>query len=333
MEMTPTRKSKGLWASIVLAMLATLASTWALPAKADTITFNPTGGGTGAGAVSGISGFNYASSSVLAFGLTAPTVGATFPIYYESVLSGTQGTGVTVGSNFNINGSGNQFTVIAGFNETITSVTPLAGGGSNIAFSLASSPATPNFFQIFANAAGSANPTTGNGTGFAAGTLVLQGTVSPTNFNGSFTENGTTGPFNTSGQPTTNPTPSTVNGGGGTALTVNVNFQNTGYFPTALSALPFTTTNSLPFSAVAPLTGFYSTPGPHASPDLVNGVNFNTGTINGVNGQSLMFQSVANNGFAVVPEPVSVIQALTAAIAIPTLALLKRRLRAKRSAA
>jgi hypothetical protein len=320
-------------ALIMPVMLATLASAWALPAKADTITFNPTGGGAGAGAVSGISGFNYASSSVLAFGLSTPTVGATFPVYYESVLDGTQGTGVTVGPDFNINGSGHQFTVIAGFEETITAITPV-GAGALISFTLASSPSTPNFFEMFANTPGSASPTTGNGAGFSLGTLVLSGTVSSSNFNGSFLTNGTTGPFNTSGEPTTNPTTTTLNGGGGTALTVTntVTFQNTGYFPTPISQLTFSTTNSLPFNAVAPLTGFYSTTGLSA-PNLIDGVNFNTGTINAVNGQSLMFQSVANNGFVLVPEPASVIQAMTAAIAISSLAVLRRLRRHKRSAA
>jgi hypothetical protein len=330
MKMTPGKRHKSTRTLIVPVMLAALA--WALPAKADSITFNPTGGGAGAGAVSGISGFNYASSSVLAFGLTTPTVGATFQIYYESVLSGTQGTGVTVGPDFNINGSGREFTVIAGFSETITAITPTGGGGSVIAFSLASSPSSPNFFQIYANAPGSANPTTGNGAGFSLGTLVMAGTVSPTHFNGSFNTDGTIGPFNTSGKPTADTTPSTLNGGGGTALTVNTTFQNAGYFPTAIAALTFSTTNSLPFNTVAPLTGFYSTPGLSA-PDLVYGVNYNTGTVNAVNGQSLMFQSVANNGFLVVPEPASIIQAVTAAIAIPSLALLRRLRRSKRSAA
>jgi len=330
MKTTPKRvKLKGPRAWIVPVLLAVLASTWALPVKAETITFNPTGGGTGAGAVSGISGFTYGSSSVLAFGLPTPSVGATFPIYYESVLFGTQGTGVNVSSTHEINGSGNEFTVIAGFSERITNISPGPGGSQTLTFAPVTS--APSFFQMFANAPGSANSSTGDGSGFASGKLVLAGTLSPTSFNGAFTTVGQTGAFNNSGLNTTNPTPNTVIGGGGTALTFNVTFQDAGYFPTAIAALPFTTTNTLAFDAVAPLTGFYSKTG-ITSPDLVQGVNFNTGTVNAVNGQSLMFQTVANNAF-LVPEPSSIVPALTSAMALPSFLVFRRWLRGKKRGA
>jgi hypothetical protein len=327
MEMTPKRiKLKGLRAWIVPAMLAVLASTWALPAKADVITFDPTGGG-GTGAVA-TSGFDYASSSVLAFGLSAPVVGATYPVYYESRISG--GPNLSVGADGNVNGSGNQFTVIAGFSETITAITPVAGGAL-ISFSPAAGG--PNFFQMYANAPGSANPTTGDGSGFASGTLVLSGSISSSNFNGSFLTTGGTAPLNTSGQPTVIPSStSTIIGGGGTSLTVNVTSQNANYFLTPLQALTFSTTNSLPFTASAPLTGFYSTTG-LGSPDLVFGTNWNVGTVNGVNGQSLMFQSVANNGFVAVPEPGSIVPALTSAMALPSFLVFRRWLRGKKRGA
>jgi hypothetical protein len=293
------------------------------PAEADTIMFQPDG--TAASAVS-TSGFDYASSSVLAYGLSSPKVGATYPVYYESRIGG--GNNLSVASDGNVNSSGNEFTVIAGFNETITAITPIAGIGDLISFSPAGGA---NFFQMYANAPGSANPTFGDGSGFSSGTLVLSGSIGAANFNGSFLTNGKTGDLNTSGQPTAIPSSTqTIIGGGGTSLTVNVGFQNMSYFPTAISALTFSTTNSLPFTASAPLTGFYSAAG--GAPDLVYGVIWDVGTTNGGNGQSLIFQSVANNGFVVVPEPSSIVSALTAVITLPLVGLYRRRRRSRSAA-
>jgi hypothetical protein len=296
------------------------------PAEADTIMFQPDG--TAASAVS-TSGFDYASSSVLAYGLSSPKVGATYPVYYESRIGG--GNSLSVASDGNVNGSGNEFTVIAGFNETITAITPIAGIGDLISFSPAGGA---NFFQMYANTPGSANPTTGDGSGFASGTLVLSGSIGSTNFNGSFLTNGKTGDLNTSGQPTAIPSSTqTIIGGGGTSLTVNVGYQDAAYFPTMISALTFSTTNSLPFTASAPLTGFYSTTGLGGVPDLVyGGGGWDVGTTNGVNGQSLIFQSVANNGFVVVPEPSSIVSALTAVITLPLVGLYRRRRRSRSAA-
>jgi len=118
-------KGTGFRALIVrAASLAAVVAVLATPSRAATITFNPTGGGAGAGAITGVSGFGYATSSAIALGLSTPTVGATFNVYYESVVNATQGTTSTIGSNFSINSSTSQFTVIAGFRETITNISP-----------------------------------------------------------------------------------------------------------------------------------------------------------------------------------------------------------------
>src|SRR5512135_1631049 len=76
------RKIAGLLALIVLAPLA---------ARADLITFNPTGGGSGAGAINGVQSFNYNPGNVLAQGLASPTVGATYNVFYQSALGGITG--------------------------------------------------------------------------------------------------------------------------------------------------------------------------------------------------------------------------------------------------
>jgi len=321
----------------------------ALPSRGSTITFNPTGGGTGSGAITGVSGFGYATSSALALGSGTPTVGQTFSLFYESVINATAGTTSNVGPNFSINGSANEFTVIAGFRETITSIAP----DGTITFALASPPtfstgtANPNFFEILANPAGTVNPSTGNGAGFGTGTVILSGHLIPDNFAGAFKLSSATptGPFNTSGLPTAITTPSTINGGGGTQLTVAVDSVNAGFFPTSPGSLIFTTTNSLPFAAVAPLSGFYSAPG--STPDITYPgtppTGFNTGGptsgpnttgINGVNGNSTMFQTIANNSFSplAVPEPSSIIPALTAVTAIPMFLCFRRRRSSKTAA-
>jgi hypothetical protein len=310
-----------------------------LPSQASTITFNPMDNGAGAGAITGVSGFSYAPTSVLAQGTSSPGTPnnpntTPFQVYYESVVSGTQGTGSTVnGTTFSINGSSNQFTVIASFTEQIVA---FSSSGS-LTFGLVSPPAqsSTNFFEILANPTSTGvNPNTGNGANFGSGTPILTGFFTGANFGGSFTLNlpslTTPVPFNTSGLPTTIPTSTSVSGGGGTQLTVQVTSANSGYFPVAPTQLLFNTTNSLPFNSVAPLTGFYS--GPNATPNVVYQAGgtlpgtFDPGTSNaGGTGNSTMFQSVAQSSFAVVPEPSSLIMAATAALGIPMVLSLRRR--------
>jgi hypothetical protein len=358
MKFTSMRvRQTGLRGLIASVLAAGLVAAGASSGWSDTITINPTGGGTGAGAVSGISGFTYATSSALAYGLAAPAVGATYDILYESVVSGTTGNALAVGSGYNLNNSGSEFTVIAGFQETISAIhlVPFGGPGGAapdevvINFSLTSSAGSPNFFDMYANTPGTVNPSTGAGTGFSAGTLILSGTLIPSSFSGSFAEAGVISgggatftpevkPINGSGQPTVITTGSSVVGGGGTQLSVQVNSYNSGYFPQNPGTLLFSTTNSLPYASVAPLSGFYSTPG-LGSPDITWGSGagqFSLGTVNGepTGGNSLMFQSVATSGFSIVPEPPSIVLAMTAAmVGLPLLLIFKKRRSSKAAAA
>jgi hypothetical protein len=317
------------------AALAAVIVSLAAPARAATITFNPLGGGAGAGAISGVSGFGYATSSTLVQGIGTPTVGATFNTFYESVINATTGTPSTIGSNYSINASTNQFTVIAGFRESITQIVD-----GTVFFTNASGPGfstgttSPNFFVILATPAGTVNPSTGDGAGFGAGTPILTGHITSDNFDGSFSPtlsggSPVIGSFNTSGLPTAITTANSVFGGGESQITVSVDTFNTSYFPTNPFALIFSTTNSLPFAAVAPLSGFYS--GPGASPDVTfpgtPPTGFDPGTINAFNGNSLMFQTVATSSFSV-PEPSSITSAVTASTVIPMfLCFLRRRSR------
>jgi len=314
--------------ALMLSAAAAVVAALATPAEAGII-FNPGPGSTGP---INISGFSYAPSSALAFGSTAPTPGSSFNIYGESVINGTTGTPSTIGANFSINGSTNEFTAILGLREQIVS-----NDGTTVKFALTSTPtfststSAPNFFEIFANTAGTVNPSTGNGTGFGAGTPILTGHLTQDNYAGNFTlsSSPSTGPFV---QPNglsvaPNTTTSSIIGTGSTQFTVVVDTFNPAFFPVNPGALLFSTTNSLPFASVAPLSGFYS--GNTTSPDInwaasPTGLQFNTGTTNGVNGQSTMFQTVATSNFAI-PEPASMIQLATAALLIPSFVAFRRR--------
>ena len=342
------RKTAGLLALTVTASLAVLVGSLASPARADLITFNPTAGGSGAGAISGVQSFNYNPGNVLAQGLATPTVGASYNVFYQSALGGITGPSgpvASVGIGGNVNSSGNEFTVVAGFRETITGLSPVPGGGSNIngpgssgpgtaadavqvSFSLASGE--PNFFRIFAQPAGTSN--TSAGSGFVGATPILTGHLVPSGFSGTFKQDGAisgtnfiphTENFNQSGAASpldTTPTRTSVTGSGGTNILVAVDSANPAYFPIAplLFSLNFTTTNSLPFTGATPTDTFYNG---------TSSITGNPGSTNGVTGPDFMFQSVAQNNFTVVPEPSTIVPALTAATVIPSFLMLFKRLR------
>ena len=179
------------------------------------------------------------------------------------------------------------------------------------------------------------NPSTGTGANFGSGTVILQGFLVPQNFAGSFSVNlpaGNTGAFNSSGLGTAiSDTTNSITGGGGTSLTVQVlGTPNPSFFVNNPGQLTFTTTNSQGFTSVAPLSGFWN-----GSASLVPNINwglgatppggFDTGTTNGVNGNSLMFQSIATSSFNAIPEPSSLVLGATAALGIPMFLSIRRR--------
>jgi len=181
-------------------------------------------------------------------------------------------------------------------------------------------------------------PSTGDGSKFGSGLLILSGhLVGPLNGAFDLTQAAgvpVVGPFNTSGLATADTTATSLQGGGGTQLTVQVDSADSGYFVGSLISLMFTTTNSLPFNSVAPLTGFYSSPNggvPNITYPGSPTSGFNTGTTNGVNGNSLMFQTIANSSFTT-PEPSSIIQVVTACTVVPMFLGFRRR-RARKTAA
>jgi len=355
-------------ALLVTASLAAWAGFLATPAGADFISFNPSGTGAGAGAFTGVQNFTYSTGNVNAQGIgtaAPPVVGTTFTINYQSVLSSISGTngvlgGANAGGNFITPGgtlSGNEFTVVAGFRETISTVTLQPGGGSNsngpgsvggaadaatITFAdastpgLSTNPANPNFFQIYAVPAGTSNTLAGTGFAGTPAQLILSGHLINPGFTGSFKEDGTISGGGAVFTPHTenldqsgngggpsNPTYAatrTVTGNGSTILNVAIDSYNANFFPSpppSIIQLAFTTTNTLPIKGVSPTDLFYNGSTTYAP---------NVGAINGVTGPDLMFQSVAQNSFTagVIPEPSTITMALAALLGVPVLSRVSR---------
>ena len=307
----------------VLIATAPLVALFGVSARAATITFNP-----GNGNITGIQNFNFLPASVDAQGGVSSPTG--FNVFYQSQLNSAssatnQLAGAGPGGDFN--GSGNAFTVVAGFREAITP--PV---GNTVNFSVISTPgfrtgtADPNFFEIFRATPGSANFTTGTGF-FQASTPILTAFVLPPSGGfgtGSFSVSGNGPvPFNQSGSPSPLDATTTLTnpGNGTTQLVAQVVSADPTFFPglnPSLTQLTFNTANSLPFFAVTPTNLFSDGTGS-------GNVTANPGSLNQVSGPDIVFQSTAVNGFSVVPEPSSIIPALTAATMIPSFLYLRFR--------
>lgn len=339
--------------ALLAAALALVGGLLTAEVRADLIQFNPNGTGTGAGDLTGISQFQYATADATAQGtgpvnvLTNGTTSGNFNLYYQTVL--TAATGLSTGSAsaplYNFNGSGTEFTVDAGFTERISNTALSVGGGNasvgagadganvslaagtNLPGGFSTSTTAPNFFEIRAATPGSYNPSNGTGT-VGTGPVILSGFI--TSVNGAFNENGTitggtftggTVPLNQSGLPAggtlDNLTPNTITGTGSTNIVVRVTFANTSYFPTppTLFSLNFNSNVGLPFTQIPPTNQFFNG---------TAGFTSTYGTTNGTD-TNLLLSAQANNGFTAVPEPSSIAMGLAALIGVPLLARLGRR--------
>jgi hypothetical protein len=324
----------GLRTLILPAALAAVVTALAVPSRATTITFNP-----GNGAIAGIQSFAYAPGNVdaqgaITNGQTGPQPGNTYNVYYQSILSSANDVNSNPlasasGGTGNFNNSGTEFTVIAGFRETITSGSDAPGGTLNFSvvspnnFSL--STATPNFFEIFAATPGSSNSTAGTGF-WQNSTPILSGFVVTPPAGAFGTGNfgnipAGTVPLNGTSNPSPLGNPQTIQGNGSTQLLVQVVTANPAFFPVNPQFLSFSTSNFLPATHVTPTNSFSNGNG--------NGnVTATVGATNGINGPDVVFESDSSNGFGpvVVPEPSSIIPAVTAATLIPMfLGFMRRR--------
>jgi len=262
-------------------------------AKADFL-FNPAG--TGAGGAQSVALFDPTAGNALAVnGVTAinakianPASNPTFTLLYQASvgsISNGNGQSITSGTFAGLN-STQQITVVASITETVLSAT-----GNTATFSL--TPGPNDFLRIYANPTFVKNDLAG--TGFTAGTLILDARPVGSGANGSFTNQGT--PPVQFDQFVTNEYPgiTSVSGTGSSTVSFAVNSLNSSYFvgltPSAIS-LRIDTSNTTPFTSVNPSRAFF------------DGTLSSIGAINGTSGPSFQFQ--ADGLVPIVPEPSSV---------------------------
>lgn len=284
---------------------AVFACTASTTFAAETIQFDPDGGGAGS-AVDALT-FDWSPGNALAIGGNPSgglaTGDKTQLLYQANLGIVTNENGQTTFSN---GGGGSFFTAVAGFTEIAT----VTNGGATVNFAL--DPSASSFLYIYRNTTGIGDNLAG--TGFTAGTAILTATLSAvtsSNFNATVDAGGniTTGTFDNVG---TNNYPgiTTIVGSGTTDLVWRITAADTNYFLgfDLIGSLITTSINSslvVPFNQVNPSAAF-------SSNGVLNGdVAHNVGTVNGGlqnSGTDLNFQFQAdgNSSFEItqrVPEP------------------------------
>jgi hypothetical protein len=301
-----TQMRKNLMAAAVSLALGLAATAQA----ADVVTINPDGVAGGDPNINvGSLGWNNGNALALpAGGTVVPTPSGLIQIYAQGALSNfNNAQGNTIG----LAGLNNtyEWTYVLGFQETATVVGPL-----NSNFTVA--PGGNNFFQIFFDATPDSNNL--NGTGFNDGTLILSGSI--VSGTGTFTANlpaqnldqfiannydGTNGSLSIAS--------TTGTGSSQFDATVLLASVNTAFFPglTAGMLLNTNTFTNQPYNQVDPSSCFWN------GAALIGGAGQNNtgtapaqctntiGTINGVTGPDVMFQTRATTSFTTtqVPEP------------------------------
>lgn len=273
----------------LLAATVALAMSWATPASADVITFDPTGSGGGIA----VDVFDPKPGNSIIVGANATiATGAYVTAYFQANLGTALLGGGTV---FTSGAGGDYFTIVAGLEQQAFNT-----GVGTLIFTLADNPGTTtdvNYFQIYATTA-DGNDTAG--TGFSTGTLILEGnfTTAVNNFTVTSSTTANLDQFNTDEYPLID----TLQGVGGFSSTIQVTFADDLYFPFLedLTTFIFATTQSnLPYFTVNPSLCFLECGQAGATVASI-------GTINGLNGPNTMVQNDPNLSFdtnAVVPEP------------------------------
>jgi hypothetical protein len=322
--------------------LAVVIMALAAPARAGVVVgLDPTGGG-GANPANTINAtqLTWAPGNVLAIGAVSNgAFNTTTPvtIEYQALLQGINGTtqtGGTVavvgqqndttpanGGDIVLGGvsTGRELFITASFQERIASPAP-----GTLTFSFA--PGAPNTVTIYDAPAGTFKNFAGLGSSPPAGAIpILTGSVIPSgaegNYGGSFTVTSTSSttplnnyPGDTAAQAFWAGT-HTVSGSGSTFVPVKVNSVDPAFLQSTppLIELSFSSISSaLPFNSVEPS-------------QMVNGIPTSAlGPLNGFSGPDVLFQAQASNDF-LVPEPSSIIPALTAATMIPSFLYLRYR--------
>jgi hypothetical protein len=301
--------------SIRAGLALLLASVLAPTADAGLIDFNPTGGSTtiggfNPGTLSNVVSFDLGAGDALAVKAISGgglTVGSTFQLYYQTVITGFNLASGTKATPNGLNASnGYQLTEIATFNETVTSI----GSNGNVQFAL--TPGQPNrtsiyFSDLAAPGATQANSITG--AGYSSGTEIMR--LTTTSDSSNYTDTTKTGA--TPGTPALNQSGSgdyggvtTDQGTGSVSVTANVNFSLANFFKTQpVIASLFSSNIKLPFTEIAP-SNFFNDPFAPGAPTITP----NVGANNGTSGPDFLLQiSGASQSFAV-PEPASVAMTL-----------------------
>ena len=267
------------------------------PALADSITFDPNGGGGGFT----IDLMDPTVGNALSVGVNGSAmVGDVGTLLYQANLGLTSLNGIP---NYLQGTGGNFFTFVAGFDEQVlvnnTATGQLTFGAPVVDGS------TQGFFYIYAQ---SANGDNLNGSCFAdcGGTIILSGQIiNNAQFTGSFTVNPLDPVVTLDQSPNGDQWAGQQSSQGGGSFTVDilVTGVNAGYFPTLTPGSSFifaTSQQKLPFEQGDP-SKFFSSNG-LASGDLAPQI----GTTNGVTGTDTILQTDASLSFAApqaVPEP------------------------------
>ncbi len=248
----------------------------------------------------------------------------------------------------NTAGSGFEITFISAFSETISSLTTSAatcvgtcdgaGGDDEFTFTqtiqlVQAGTQTVNFFQIYyddlSDGTGLKSSSL-SGLGFDDGQLILSADVTAVSGNFTtkftFTDVNNNGSFDLGTDTLTGfglldqssngddwGGQLTVSGEGSTQLVGDVTYQDYAFFQTNISNLLadlfFNTSNVLPFKETNPSKSFDTdTSNPGGTLSLAGG-GISLGSVNGLNGPDILFQTDANNSFLAspIPEPSSVL--------------------------
>jgi len=282
---------------LVLGLVSALS--WAAPAAADSILFNPNG--TGAVGALTIDTMDQAPGNALAQDITVQTAfaGQQFTLNYQANLNSVLLGGA---NQFSQGDGGNYFTFAAVFGEQVDAFIPV-GNTATLLFSEAAGYPL-NAFNMYATSASGSDLA---GTGFATGQLILSGFM--VNLFENFTFSNTNPALDVPLDATNDddyPATDTLAGIGNASIDIQINFADPGYFPGLLSGstLTFAITNTsvfAPFTAADPSALFSSNA--IADGDIAGVAS--VGATNGWSGPNTMLNADANTSFNVVqvPEP------------------------------
>lgn len=286
-------------------LLAIIALSLSVSANATLITFDPTGGGNG---FSNVQTFDWKPGNALAIGGNPAgglEVGDNITLLYQANL------GTVLDENgdtlFTNGDGGNYFTLVAGFEETVKSISE---DKSSAHFALTPNGKT-NFLKVYALNSQGDNL---SGEGFTDDNVILSGRISENGFVSNFANTGETALFDGNGADNYNGFQSVI-GAGASKLIADISFQDDGYFPTFnindllvnLKNTNFNTSQVTPFDQVDPSRAFINLTGTQSAQ-----ITPNLGSVNGAagSGPDFQLQADANNSFTTsakpVPEPATV---------------------------